>query len=148
MGVPSIRSAPFTYRTGPSGSPISIRSSSTQESPNGFGRNGERVANTPICSFPPSLGGLTVGCHSSPPAGTPPRRFAENSHISQMWENSSSPLTASLLRYMGSNTIRARRWPASPLCRGIPNFSENSVRICAIGFISISGAKFTNNSCR
>ena len=28
----------------------------------GFGRKGERVANTPILVFPPSRGGITMGC--------------------------------------------------------------------------------------
>ena len=37
--------------------------SRTAVSPIGFGRNGERVANTPTRLFPPSLGGLTVGDH-------------------------------------------------------------------------------------
>ncbi len=39
--------------------------SRTAVSPIGFGRNGERVANTPTRLFPPSLGGLTVGDHFS-----------------------------------------------------------------------------------
>ena len=32
----------------------------THESPSGFGRNGERVANTPTRVLPPSFGGSTV----------------------------------------------------------------------------------------
>ena len=44
------------------------------------GLNGERVANTPNRSFPPSLGGLTVGLQSH--SSFPPRLFAsENTQI-------------------------------------------------------------------
>ncbi|MBO7354662.1 MAG: SAM-dependent methyltransferase [Lachnospiraceae bacterium] len=37
----------------------------------GFGLNGERVANTPMRVFPPSLGGLTVGRQSHLPGKLP-----------------------------------------------------------------------------
>ena len=57
----------------------------------GFGRNGERVANTPMRWFPPSLGGRTVGDQFS-------RTACENCQISQMWLYSSSPRKASALR--------------------------------------------------
>ena len=60
-GVPSIRSAPEICSTGPSGVLSSTRSSRTEDSPISFGRNGERVANTPMRLLPPSLGGRTVG---------------------------------------------------------------------------------------
>ena len=60
MGVPSRRSAPSTWMTGPA-SVSSTRSSFTHVSPMGFGRNGLRVANTPTRSAPPSRGGRTVG---------------------------------------------------------------------------------------
>ena len=49
----------------------------TQDNPIGFGRNGERVANTPIRVLPPSLGGRTVGDHFC-------RTAWENSQISQI----------------------------------------------------------------
>ena len=51
MGVPSIRSTPLTCRMGPSGVPVSIESSFTQESPIGLGRNGDLVAKTPVLSY-------------------------------------------------------------------------------------------------
>ena len=52
IGVPSMRSAPATRRTVPSPSRFSMPSSFTQLSPSAFGRNGERVANTPSLVFP------------------------------------------------------------------------------------------------
>ena len=56
-----------------------------------FGRNGERVAKTPTRSLPPRRGGRTVGDHVS-------RTAAENCQMSQRWEKSSSPRTASGFR--------------------------------------------------
>ena len=53
-----------------------------------MGRNGERVANTPIRVLPPRRGGRTVGDQVS-------RTAPENCHTSQMWLKSSSPRTAS-----------------------------------------------------
>ena len=57
----------------------------------GFGRKGERLANTPTRWFPPSRGGRTVGDHSV-------RWDWWNTQISQMWENPSSPRRASGFR--------------------------------------------------
>ena len=59
-----MRSAPRTCSTGPRSDVSSIFSSSTDESPIGFGLNGERVAKTPMRTFPPRRGGRTMGCHS------------------------------------------------------------------------------------
>ena len=44
----------------------------------GFGRKGERVANTPTRSLPPRRGGRTV-------ADQPSRTAWENPNTSQMW---------------------------------------------------------------
>lgn len=60
MSVPSIRSAPFTYITGPKTASCSILSRRTQESPRLLGRKGERVAKTPRRVLPPKRGGRTV----------------------------------------------------------------------------------------
>ena len=76
MGVPSMRSAPVTIRYGASFPWSTTSFSATTDSPTGFGRNGERVANTPMRWFPPSLGGRTVGDQFS-------RTACENCQISQ-----------------------------------------------------------------
>lgn len=76
-GVPSIRSAPRTMSTGPTSGRCSMASSFTLESPRGFGRKGERVANTPTRVLPPRRGGRTVGDQLS-------RTAPENCHTSQI----------------------------------------------------------------
>ena len=91
MGVPSIRSAPATVITGPSGVCRSIPARRTQLSPMGLGRKGDRVANTPSRWLPPSRGGRTVGDQSS-------RRAFENSQMIHRWEKPSSPRRAAWLR--------------------------------------------------
>ena len=48
-----------------------------RENPMGFGRKGERVANTPFLVLPPSLGGRTIGDQVS-------LADSENSQISQI----------------------------------------------------------------
>ena len=125
IGVPSIKSAPETISIGPSA--LSCRTSSrrTQESPMGFGRKGERVANTPRRSLPPRRGGRTVGDQLS-------RTASENSQISQRWEKSAMPRRASGLRNSGAKTTAERRAPTSPLWRGMPNFSAKSLCIRAM----------------
>ena len=95
-GVPSIMSAPVTTKTGAPFSRYSTLLSFTTESPRGFGRNGDLVANTPTLMFPPSLGGRTVA-DQFPGFLT----FSENSQISQRWENSSIPRMASGLENSG-----------------------------------------------
>ena len=60
MGVPSIRSAPTTVITGPRVVSVSIRLMRTDDNPRALGRNGERVAKTPIFSLPPNSGGRTT----------------------------------------------------------------------------------------
>ena len=127
MGVLFIRSAPSTYKTGPSWLSRSTFSSFTEDSPTGFGRKGERVANTPIRVFPPSLGGLTVGDQSV-------RSALENFQISHRCEYPESPLNASLTRYSFLKTIRDTIGE-SPLCLGMPNFSVKSFSMYAIIFI-------------
>ena len=129
-GVPSIMSAPVTTKTGAPFSRCSTLLSFTTESPRGFGRNGDLVANTPTLVFPPSLGGRTVA-DQFPGFLT----FSENSQISQRWENSSIPRTASGLENSGSKTIFASRSPVRPLCLGIPNFVGKSVWMYATGRI-------------
>lgn len=104
-------------------------SSSTDESPIGFGLNGERVAKTPMRTFPPRRGGRTVGDHFS-------ATDSEKHHISHMCEKPSSPRTASCSRYSGSNTISPFTSAATPLWRGIPNLVLKGVCIRAIIFIS------------
>ena len=76
IGVPSTKSAPATTsaRVPPHSSTPSRR---TDDKPSGFGRKGERVANTPIYSLPPSNGGRTSGDHS--PSFLP---LSENSQMS------------------------------------------------------------------
>ena len=79
IGVPSIKSAPATSSTRP-WSWVSRRpTSSTQLSPMGLGRKGERVAKTPMRVFPPSRGGRTVGDQLG-------RMASENCQISHRWE--------------------------------------------------------------
>ena len=70
----------------------------TQDSPIGFGRKGERVAKTPFLMLPPSRGGRTVGDQVS-------LTDSENSQISQIWENFSSPRRASEILYSGSKIM-------------------------------------------
>ena len=95
----------------------------------GLGRKGERVANTPIRLFPPSLGGRTVG-------DQPLSRFSENSQMSHRWEKPSMPRRASAMRHGGSNTTMARSSSTSPACLGTPNLEEKSERMWATGSIS------------
>ena len=139
IGVPSIRSAPDTWSTGPRAGSSSTRSSRTEDSPRALGRKGERVANTPMRRLPPSLGGRTVG-------DQPSRTARENCQISQIWEKSSRPRTASGFRYSGSKITRPRSWGTRPLCRGTPNFSGSSVRIRAMIFISVTASSVRNPS--
>ena len=135
MGVPSIRSAPRTSSTGPTSGRISMPSSFTLERPKGLGRKGERVANTPIRVLPPKRGGRTVGDHVS-------RTAPENCHTSQMWLKSSSPRTASALRYSGVKMISPRRLSTSPLCRGMPNLVGKAVRMWAMTFSVMASLDF------
>ena len=123
MGVPSIRSAPETRRTRPLGPSSTMASRRTHDNPMGLGRNGDRVANTPIRTLPPRRGGLTVGDQPSD---------SENCQISQMCEKPSRPRSASATRYAGSKTIVARSDGASDACRGNPNFVGKSLRIRAM----------------
>ena len=90
-----------------------------------LGRNGDRVAKTPIRRLPPSLGGRTVGVQPFP-------MHWENCQISHRWLNPSSPRSASGLRYSGSNTTRAVRLSTSPLWRGMPNLEPKSLRTRAL----------------
>ena len=90
------------------------------------------MAKTPTRVFPPSLGGRTVGFQFF---FTFPV-FSENSQIIHIREKPSSPRTASATRYSGSKMISAVV-RARPLCLGIPNLVLKSVRILAIGFISM-----------
>ena len=91
----------------------------------GLGRNGERVANTPMRLFPPSRGGFTMGDH-------PARCTSENPHISQICENSARPRNAFASRYSGSNTITDFCSGTRPLWRGMPNFVVKSLRMRAM----------------
>ena len=93
-----------------------------------FGRNGERVAKTPLFSRPPSLGGVTSGVNFS-------TLFSEKPHIIHKCENSSIPRSASGFWYFGSNTICPAASGTRPLCLGMPNFSPNPVCIIATGSI-------------
>ena len=116
IDVQSAMSAPRTCNTGP----LDMPSGRTQESPMGFGRLGERDANTPSrAALPPSLGGRIVDDQPSP--------LMENCQSSQMWRNPSKPRTARSLRYSGSNATQAHSSSARPLCRGTPNLSGKSV---------------------
>ena len=57
----------------------------------------------------------------------------ENCQISHSRSYPSMPTSAFGSRYSGSNTMRAVSSGTRPLCRGMPNLSVKSVRICAIG---------------
>ncbi len=92
MGVPFIRSAPPTISMLPRFASRSTRRRRTQLSPSEFGRNGERVAKTPMRVLPPSRGGRTVGDQS-------PRTASENCQMSQRWGELSIPRSASCTRY-------------------------------------------------
>src|SRR5574344_898950 len=115
IGVPSIISTPLTISLGPSGEVNSIDSNLTQESPMGLGLKGERVANTPIRTLPPSLGGRTVGVHPEISESDPLRIAFENFHNSQMCENPSNPRKASALAYSFSKVITPERDSIKPL---------------------------------
>ena len=54
-------SAPVTWSTGRPFAAQSTDTSRTTLRPMWFGRNGERVVNTPTRVLPPSFGGRTVG---------------------------------------------------------------------------------------
>ena len=118
IGVPSIRSAQDTSSTSPSFGSRSTPSSRTDESPIGFGRKGERVANTPSRVLPPSRGGRTVGDQPFD---------SEKFQISHRWVNCSMPRSAFSSRYYGSNTMRDFNSCTSPLWRGMPNFVGKSL---------------------
>ena len=109
-------SAPVTTKTGAPFSSCSTRFSFTTDKPNGFGRNGDLVANTPTRVFPPSLGGRTVADHF-PGFLT----FSENSQISQRWENSSIPrcLRAGKFRFKRRSGLQISGQSALP---GNPEF--------------------------
>ena len=64
--VMEYKSAPETTNTKPLSCVSSIRNNFTLVNPIGFGRKGERVANTPMRLFPPNRGGRTVGLQSIP----------------------------------------------------------------------------------
>ena len=110
--------------------------SSTQDRPSGLGRKGERVANTPIRTLPPSLGGRTVGDQSA-------RRFSENPQISQRCEKPSSPRSASGLQNSGSNTTVDISVSIIPLWRGKPNFEVKSLCMLATARTLISSMPIT-----
>ena len=82
------KSTPERCNTGPSRGCNSTRSSLTADNPMGLGRNGARVANTPMRTLPPSRGGRTVGL---PPVSP----FSLTAPPSHRWENPSRPRTAS-----------------------------------------------------
>ena len=140
IGVPSIKSAPETSSTCPSVSSRRIPSSRTAESPIGFGRNGERVANTPMRVFPPRRGGRTVGDQLA-------RTASENSQMSQICEKPSIPRSASGLRYSGSKTSSAFSSSTSPLWRGMPNLEGKSLRMRAMIFSSDTGSMTCTSLC-
>lgn len=125
IGVPSMRSAPLTTISGPSGVSRLMLSIFTHESATGFGRKLERVAKTPRRLFPPSLGGRTVGLHVL-------RMFSEKIHMIHKWLKPSRPRSASALRNSGSKRIVEHKFCTSPLCRGMPNFSRKSLLIRAM----------------
>ena len=130
ISVPFIKSAPETISTGPSFSLFSTSISLTRVRPIGFGRFGERVANTPFRMFPPSFGGRTVGDHARLPIGSKPQ-------ISHRYSNSSIPLNASKFLYSASITTREIRFSAIPLCLGSPNLVGKSLYIFATGLMFI-----------
>ena len=125
-GVPSMRSAPDRHRTGPSFASCRTPVRTTQDMPSGFGRNGERVANTPRRVLPPRRGGRTVGAHEA-------RRLAENSQMSHRRSKPSMPRRASGLRNSGVKISSERSSGTTPLWRGMPNFPGNSLCTCAMG---------------
>lgn len=93
-----------------------------------LGRNGDRVAKTPMRLLPPRRGGRTVGDQVSLCA-------SEKSHISHICEKSSSPRNASLTLYSLLKTIRLRMCVMMPLCLGTPNLVSKSLYMCAIASI-------------
>ena len=113
-GVPSTRSRPETRNRAPPAPVISTPSRRASDKPRRFGRNKERLAKTPTRSFPPSLGGLTVGLNS-PPGGT---RCARNTI--QRCENPSSPRKASGVPNGGKSSTTPGTDGARPGCRGHP----------------------------
>ena len=122
IGVPSTISTPETNSTGPLSAVYSMCSNFTHDSPISFGLNGDLVANTPIRTFPPSLGGVTVDaivffCD------------LENCHKTHICEKSSNPLKASGCLYSGSNVMTPFNSSINPLCLGIPNFVGKSVEM-------------------
>ena len=135
MGVPSIRSAPLTSRTGPSGVLGEILMRRTEDNPIWLGRKGLRVAHTPMRLLPPSRGGRTVGLHPSPSLWA-----SLKSQSSQMCENPSNPRKASALRYSGSKMIRPVNSLTRPLWRGTPNLVLKSVCMRAMILSSIVNA--------
>ena len=86
----------------------------------GFGRKGEREANTPTRVLPPSRGGRTVG-------DQPDCKLPENCQISQRCEKSSSPRKNSSRRNSGSITTRDKASPRILLWRGMPNLVSKSL---------------------
>ena len=131
MGVPSRRSAPNTWTIGPS-SVSSTWSILTQVNPMGLGRNGLRVANTPMRSDPPKRGGLTVGDHfvfvpllslvaasAAMSCAVPPGVPFSNSQSSHACEKPSSPATALFSANSGSKTMRPCKCGARKLLRGM-----------------------------
>ncbi len=123
MGVPSIRSAPETSSTQPSsGSPDALQPHAGQA--DGVGPEGRAGGEHPHAGVAPA-GGRTVGDHLS-------RTASENCQMSQRWEKSSSPRSASGLRYSGSKTTVARSSSTRPLWRGIPNLVGKSLRMVAM----------------
>ena len=62
-------------------------------------------------------------------------RSGETVTISHTWENSSSPRSASALRYSGLNTTVDFSSSTRPLCRGMPNLVGKSLRRLAMIFI-------------
>ena len=109
---------PFSYTVEETSGPVE-RILYTEESPIALGLKGDLVANTPIVSFPPSLGGRTVALKFS--LGLMSKR-----HKSHICEKPSNPLSASGLRYSGSKTIVPTVSSTIPLCLGTPNFSGKS----------------------
>ena len=72
-------------------------------------------------------------------------------HTSQMWLKSSSPRTASALRYSGVKITSPRRLSTSPLWRGMPNLVGNAVWMWAMTFrviASVEAFSMIISSCR
>ena len=99
----------------------------------GFGRNGLRVAKTPIRVFPPNLGGRTVGLHSFVLCASSLCTLS-NPQIIHRWLYPSMPRNASGMLYSGSKTMRVRIGLSSLLCLGIPNLSVCPLWAYAITF--------------